>query len=224
MDEGKTNYFYDYVSEDKSIFNKKIVCIEANDIHIEDIKKRYQKFEDVVVYNIGIVAAKDKNTERFYYCEKDAPDFQVSSINKDHVLKHYPNEKILSKVINCVEINTLLEKFKDHQIQYLKLDIEGIDEEVITAIDLKKFEILNISIEKIHFKEKFKTIFFLLKNFYIPNYEIHNLSRFDVFFSRKDKNIANVLLVLKFVLYLFLERVFVRIYSLSFKFIRKFEI
>lgn len=204
--------------------NKKIVCIEANDVHIEGIKKRYQEFEDVVVYNIGIVADKDKTSERLYYCEKDFPDFQVSSIDKDHVLKHYPNEKILSKVINCLEINTFLEQFKDQQIQYLKIDIEGIDEEVVTAIDLKKFEILNISIEKIHFKEKFKTIFFLLKNFYIPNYEIHNLSRFDIFFSRKDKNIANFLLVLKFVLYLFLERVFVRIYSLSFKYIQKFEI
>lgn len=223
LDEQKTNYFYEYVKNDFSE-NKKIVCVEANDIHIDDIKSRFQDFNDLIVYNLAIVDDKKINKVKLFYCTKDAPDYQVSSLDIEHVKKHYPNEQILSKSVSCMEINTFLENFKKYNIEYLKLDIEGVDEKILTSINFKMFTIKNISIEKLHLEQRFKTIYFLLKNFYFPNYKINELSRFDSFFSKKDRNIKNTFKFLKFLIYLILERIFFRIWNMAYKYIRKYEI
>ena len=224
LDEKKTNYFYNYVSKDISKQNKKIVCVEANDVHITDIKNRYKDFKDVIVYNLAVVDNKEIEQVKLYYCEKDAPDYQVSSIDIEHVKKHYPNEEILNKTVNCIEINTFLERFKNYNIEYLKLDIEGIDENILTSINMTRFNIQHISFEKLHMKQRFKSIIFLLKNFYFPNYQNKDLSRFDSFFSKKEKNIKNALQVIKLITYLFLERIFTKVWTISHKFIKKFEI
>lgn len=53
--------------------------------------------------------------------------------------------------INTININDVLNMINDNVIDYINIDIEGIDEEIIHAIDFGKFRIHCIQFENNHF-------------------------------------------------------------------------
>ena len=224
LDEGTENMFYKFVNNyDKSQINK-IVCVEPNEIHLKAVAQRYKEFNNLEIFNVAIVADKKMKSEKLYYSPDDKPDFQTASLDKDHVIKHFPNSEILTKEVKCLEINLFLDNFINQKIQYLKLDIEGLDEKVIQSTNFRNYDINYISIEKLHFNQKFKTIFYLLRNFYLPEFSVKEVSRFDILFKKVPRNSKNLQKVLTLILHLTLERIYARIYNFSFKKIRKYEI
>jgi hypothetical protein len=84
------------------------------------------------------------------------------------VEKHFPKGEIKEKVINCIKISKFFEENKIININYLSLDIEGMDYEVLINLDFNKFNIKNISFEHLHLNlwQKIKIIFKLVKNGY----------------------------------------------------------
>ena len=62
--------------------------------------------------------------------------------------------KILEKNIESKKINDFLsEEVNDQKIEYLAIDAEGIDFHLIMDLNLKKYDIKNISIESIHLEK-----------------------------------------------------------------------
>ena len=136
----------------KSKFNEgdKIYIIEANPINIKKLRETYKDYIDTKIFNIGI-SEKNEKELKFYYAEHDAPHFQVCSAKIEHVKKHHPNSKINFFKIETISINNFLENYiKNQTIDYLSIDIEGLDFEVLMSINLKKYNIKNISIEYLH--------------------------------------------------------------------------
>ncbi len=129
--------------------NDKAFIVEANPKNIDDLKSCYQNFENVDVLNFGITHDKTQEYE-FFYTEDDAPHYHVCSLEINHVKKHYPNSIINSFKIKAININEFLEKYVGNQIDYLSIDLEGIDYEILMKIDLSKIIIENISIEHLH--------------------------------------------------------------------------
>ncbi len=125
----------------------------------------------------------------FFYSAEDAPNYQIFSNSKSFVLKHFPKSKINKKIVNCLNISKFFEKNKLKKINFLSLDIEGMDYEVLLNLNLKKFDIKHISFEHLHLTilQKFIIIFkFINHNYYFSGMGF-DLRKSDWMFSKGVK-------------------------------------
>ena len=148
----RTNFkcgFTEFIKKN-SKSNDKIFVLEANPKNISSLKMCYKNFSNVNIYNLGISINNEENLT-FYYTDDDAPHYQVCTSKIDHLKKHYPNTTIKKFEIQSLSINEFLEKeVKNNIIDFLSIDLEGIDFDTLMSINMEKFEIKNISIEFIH--------------------------------------------------------------------------
>jgi FkbM family methyltransferase len=178
--------FSEHIKQLNNLNDSKIVVVEANPENIGVLTQSWSNYHNVSIVNKGIrTNDSDITILDFYYATEDAPHYQVFSLAKEHVLKHYPNGTIQTKKIETITINELLEETDGHVIELLCIDVEGIDAEIIRDIDLKKYSPQSISIEWLHLGNKFNQVHNkLLANSYIlTGYGIdHN--KFDLMYEK----------------------------------------
>ena len=165
----------------------KIFVLEANPKNISHLKACYKDFSNVKIYNLGISFDKEKNLT-FYYTEDDAPHYQVCSSKIEHLKKHYPKSKIKKFEIQSLSINEFFEKkVKHNTIDYLSIDLEGIDYNALMSINMNRFHIKNISVEFIHLTkfEKKTMINHLNQNGYSYVGFGYDHNNFDFLFTKK---------------------------------------
>jgi len=153
----------------KKKLKKNIYIIEANSIHIDNLKKFYSKYKNIKIFNLAI--SPDNTFLKkmvFFYCLNDAPNYQIFSNSKSFVTKHFPNGEIKKKTVECLRISEFFEQNNIKNIDYLSIDIEGMDYDVLINLNLNKFQIKNISFEHLHlsFFEKIKIVYKLIKHNY----------------------------------------------------------
>ena len=192
----RSNYRCGFTEFIKKNYNEssKVFVVEANPKNIDKLKSSYKNFKNIDILNFAI--SYNNNDEiSLYYSEDDAPHYQTCSSNINHVKKHYPNSIIKKFNIKSVSINDFFEKYSISEVDYLSIDIEGLDYEVLMSIDFNKFNIKNISIEYLHLTkfQKKNLINFLSKrgySYYGFGYDHNN---FDYLFVKK-KNYWNIIL------------------------------
>ena len=123
--------------------------IEANPKNINKLRECYKNFKNIEILNLAI-NHNDTNLCEFFFTKDDAPHYHVCSLDINHVKKYYPNSVIESFKVKGLKINEFFSKYVGEKIDYLSIDLEGIDYEVMMEIDLLKFQIKNISIEHLH--------------------------------------------------------------------------
>jgi len=170
---------------------KKIFIIEANFIHIDNLKKFYQKNINVKIFNLAIIP-DDVNLKimDFFYCLEDFPNYQIFSNSKSFVKKHFPDGKIEKRSVKCLRISEFFDKNNIDTIDYLSIDIEGMDYSVLMKLDLKRFKIKNISFEHLHltFWQKIKIVARLINNGYFFSGMGFDLRKSDWMFTKDYKN------------------------------------
>ena len=86
---------------------------------------------------------------------KDLPEWydQIGSFNRDHILKHLDGALepyIIENTINILPLTLVLEKRDINQIDFLHVDTEGYDLEVLKSLNFNKFKPLFLYIEHKH--------------------------------------------------------------------------
>ena len=178
--------FTEFIKKDSKI-NDKIFLIEANPKNISKLKESYKNFNNARILNLGVTSSKN-NDITFFYTEDDAPYYMVCSTKINHVLKHYPNSKINEFKIKTVSVNNLFKDYiKEKNIDYLSIDLEGIDFEILMSINLNDYNIKNISIEYLHLdkKQKKHLVNYLLKYGYSYCGYGYDINNFDFLFKKK---------------------------------------
>ena len=160
--------------------------VEANPKNIDKLQSCYKNYENVNVLNFALTYEESKECE-FFFTEDDAPNYQVCSLDINHVKKHYPNSTINSFKIKALNINEFIENYVSNKIDYLSIDLEGIDYEILMKIDLLKTTIKNISIEHLHLNKSQKKIMInhLNKNGYSYCGNGYDHQNFDYLFKKK---------------------------------------
>ena len=173
---------------------KNIYVVEANPKNINKLKRSWKKYKSAKIFNIAI-SDKNKTKLKFFYSEKDTPHYQLFSNNINHIKRHFPGSKIKSKFIKAISINNFLDNnFNNKVIDYFSIDIEGSDFNLIMALNFKKFEIKNISLEYLHLTkiQKIKILKKLLDN----NYSYYGFgvdhNKIDWFFKKKINKWNNI--------------------------------
>lgn len=139
----------------ESIHNiEKLILVEPMNIHNEKLQEVYKGYS-FIIENIAITT-NDVKEMSFYYHKEDGPNFEVSSITKEHILKHViynsklTEDGIVELRVPCMTINDLLEKHNILDLDYLHIDAEGIDDQLIMSIDFDKYDIKKIFFEAHH--------------------------------------------------------------------------
>ena len=143
--------FSEYVKKHKNK-KKNIYVIEANPINIKKLTETWKNYKNTKVLNYAVVPNNFRKKKiKLFYSKKDAPHYQLLSSDINHIKKYFPNSEIQFMYIKTLKIKFFLEKyFKYKNIESLSIDIEGKDYDVIMDINLKKYNIKNISIEFLH--------------------------------------------------------------------------
>ena len=71
-----------------------------------------------------------------------------------------------------------------HHVDYLFIDVEGLDAEIILNFPIEKYDIKNIQIEYLHLKDKYEAVESKMHNL---NYTKHNgldVQQYDKLFSK----------------------------------------
>lgn len=133
----------------------KLILIEPLSLHNEKIRECYSWVKNLVIDNVAITVG-DENTINFYIHENDGPGYEVASVDKNHVAKHYgwDTTKIKELQVNCITMNNLFKKHKIKKIDVLFIDAEGIDDFIIKSIDYSKYDIDKIYFENLHLSHK----------------------------------------------------------------------
>ena len=123
-------------------------------------------------------AISNFNGETFYY--ENSPINQQNSLIMD-------NENQKKVKINCNTLNYVLEKNNIIKVDYINIDTEGTELQILHGIDFKKYKPLLFTIEENSFNlndpSKLKKISFMQKN----NYELINIIGVTMFFVSRNK-------------------------------------
>lgn len=139
---------------------KKIVLVEPNPLNIPMLKECWKDFPEAIIYDIGIIPKQNLDKEiNLYYCPSDAPHYQVASIIKEHVQKHYGSDCELKHItIKTNDINTFIQEITAEEIELLSIDIEGCDYEILSELLFTSIKVKFISFEYIHLGENEQTL------------------------------------------------------------------
>ena len=136
---------------------KEIFVAEANKKHIKLLKKCWKNYKKTKYFFYAIVPNNYKKKNLYlFYSVQDSPFYQKLSFDINHVRKIYPNTKIKKKRIKTKKIKDFIKKFDNKKIDYFSIDVEGLDFQIIMDIDLKKYNITNLSFEHRHLTIKQK--------------------------------------------------------------------
>ena len=135
---------------------KKIILVEPNPLNIPLLCECWKNYAEAVIYELAIVSNIDKNGVcKLFYCPEDAPNYQVASINKEHVKKHYGEHCTINEfIVKTKNINDFLKEITNEEIELLSLDVEGIDAEILLGLNLNELNIKFLSFEYIHLGNK----------------------------------------------------------------------
>ncbi len=121
--------------------------------------------------NLCVALSNKVKKTKIYHHHELSPQ---NTINKDHLKwmeEHFGLKKLKSKFIKTQTLENVLKKYNFINIDFLNVDIEGNELEVITSLNLKKFKVKLICIEILGFnnlqkKRKKKLLNYLKRNKY----------------------------------------------------------
>jgi FkbM family methyltransferase len=106
---------------------------------VEPIPSLYEKIKKNRTCKVINCAASDQNGATDFFIANGAED--LSSINPDlHRISNYHESQI--KKINVIKktLNTILNEFRIEKIDFITIDVEGHEHEVLKGFDLLKYE------------------------------------------------------------------------------------
>jgi len=146
--------------------------VEPNKLHIDKLKKCYRKYPNAIIENIAVKLPGDEKEDlKIYYHIDDTPDYEIASTKIEHILwhTHLPNRennyegKIESFSVPALTIEELFDKYKITELDWLLIDVEGLDADLILSFDWKKYNIRKVEFEFLHLCDRSE----LIKNIFL---------------------------------------------------------
>jgi len=142
----------DHVFEKVKDFDIELgVIIEPLSWLNNQIRDCYKDKSNIFIENIAIMPDDRQNSVDFYHYDNDS-NFEVSSVNKDHVVKVGLLDDNQIKTIKdpTSTLENILEKYSIKELDWLFIDAEGLDIPILMSIDYSDYNIKNIIFEHYH--------------------------------------------------------------------------
>lgn len=159
----------------------KLILVEPMKLHNNALESFYGWVNNKFIENVVIDIEGGKDVE-FFYHENDAPNYEISSLTKEHFFKHThvgPDtpifyEGLKSFFIKSLSINELFKKYELNHIDILFIDAEGHDDAIIKSINFDEFKIDKLYFENLHIKDENIYNYLEIKGYKITHQLVHN--------------------------------------------------
>jgi len=153
-------YLQPYKSEIETL-----ILVEPFKIHLDDLRECYKDFESVIIENVAVKTKSIPEEElTIHYYEGDAPTYHVASIYPEHIYKHYGVVPLNSFTIPCVTIEEILNKHNLKEFDWLLIDVEGLDAELVLNFDWSSYKIKRVDVEHLHLGNDSSRVLDLFQN------------------------------------------------------------
>jgi FkbM family methyltransferase len=160
------------------------ICIEPDHSLIQDLKS---KRPNDIILNIGI-SIKDAQNAEFYYFDGHYNAWNTFSKIDAEKKKKESGISYNTTKVNLENIHNVIERYNFYDVNFISIDVEGLDLEILKSINFKKINPELICVETILFslqnginKNESITSYMLDQNYIV--YADTNLN---TFFCRKD--------------------------------------
>lgn len=156
---------YDYVTKNR-----------WGGVAVEPLKEFYDKlcfnysgYSNIELVNLAIHPTEKSITlfkvDPNYYTEFDDWVKGIASFEIAHLIKHgIPENKIIKEKVDCVNLMNLVKKYDLYDVDYIQIDTEGFDAEILKMLDFSLIKPQMIKFEHIHLsKNELNSIILLLK-------------------------------------------------------------
>jgi len=110
------------------------VLVEGDPHNQEILKKTHKNRKNVKIEN-SVVSTSDGKVDFWIAPDiEGAESHMVSSLNKSIVEKFLPDKKIESITVESLSINSIIDKYFNDDLDWIRIDVEGSDYDVIMAI------------------------------------------------------------------------------------------
>lgn len=134
--------FRDKVKKDKPSL---IILVEPNKSLISDIKNNYKDIDNVHIFNNAIYYKNNEDIELYIPKNKGYGNGHFSLLPMNDWGEKDTMDKFVTKSITFDEICS---QYDIQEIDFLQIDTEGFDSEIIKMIDFNKYNIKQIRFEK----------------------------------------------------------------------------
>ena len=145
---------YDYITKNK-----------WSGVAVEPLKEFYDKlcFNYSGFSNIQLVNLAIHPTEKSISLYKVNPVYYnsfenwvkgIASFDKEHLIKHGVHEsKIINETVDCINLMNLVKEYNLYDVDYIQIDTEGFDAEILKMLDFSLLKPQMIKFEHIHLNE-----------------------------------------------------------------------
>ena len=129
-----------------------VILVEPNLNLYNDIKKNYENIPNVVIYSNAIYYENDKEINLYIPNKRgyDTPHFSLVPMNNWGSSK----SELITITSKSITFDKICENHNIVEIEYLQIDTEGFDSEIIKMINFNKYKINTIRYEKWGFASK----------------------------------------------------------------------
>ena len=132
----------------------KIILVEPIIYIIEALKKSYKNIDNVIIENC-IISNSSETLEKIYYHR--GSNYETSTLNKTHLFDHGCTEDIIDFIeVKNMTLTDLLFKHNIINLDYLFIDAEGQDVDILMNLDLSLTPVRHIHLETVHSDGAFK--------------------------------------------------------------------
>ena len=144
-----------------------VILVEPNKNLIDEIRKNYSDIKNVFIYNNAVYYNNDEVVE---LCIPAKNGIMGTRADNSHIYGHghfslvpmndWGNKNDMVKITsNSITFDKICSNHNITTIEYLQIDTEGFDSEIIKMIDLSKYKIKKIRFETWGFKSECFTEF-----------------------------------------------------------------
>jgi|694.fasta_scaffold00564_73 FkbM family methyltransferase len=132
-----------------------VLLVEPFPLHATKIENNYVGIP-YVLEKVAITCDSSTDTVLYYHLSdgplgKPGGKFDVTSTLPEHLVKHrYKRNELQQITVPALSINDLLKKHNLTRIDYLFIDAEGVDFDILKSLDLIHVHIEHIQIEHLH--------------------------------------------------------------------------
>lgn len=166
--------------------------VEPNINHLKSLHDCYGKYANAYIEQVAIKIPGDSTKELTIYYHTQDIHQEVASADINHVKKHeiywYPGE-IKSFNVPCITLEDLLDKYDVRDLDWLLIDVEGFDAEIISTFNWSKYNIKRVEFEHLHLGDRAQEIRDIFFN--MGYKEAKALHQFDWAFE-KDENFGKL--------------------------------
>jgi GR25 family glycosyltransferase involved in LPS biosynthesis len=145
--------------------------VDANKIHIDSVKECYKKYNNIFVENLGIKSPSHEHDHLTFYYHPEESNYEIASCKKEHIQKciDWPGSSLTDGnietfEISCITLEELFDRYNLKEIDWLLLDIEGLESDILLNFNWEKYLIKKVEFEYLHLDENAEKIQSLMYN------------------------------------------------------------